>query len=940
MVSVRDSCKGTHKDCGPPPNEPNWPNKSAGETSIELKKQTHFGIKTVKTGDLKEWDTPNTPISQFLKHCLKLDHNSFTEFIKPLLHAVQETGGTLYITGSVDEALQILNSDNMSEADKDHYLKTAPFPGDFDISIVFPSEKIKTIFMNENCPLRKVLAKKYGITNRPIEANKLDKGFVILRPQHIDTTALPLEIKLTTENGLDTGIPVLNHRTKITLEDNCIRFNHFAPPDFIPSITGRKFSISKTHIPTNLQLWQRILRLHINGFNMTNRCPREVFWHNVALFAKPEIEWANKQVTVHEFNEFKEAIKTACSSSLSNIFSKSFLSSQKTIHQALYECNDTLESQIEYLEERKKNIKNFITRFIENDETDSDKTQPVDTDLSIYKTQFRNELMHNLSVLIRSLETRVNQLQQQIEQLQHKSPKLNSTDNEEELDTPSVDVPEGTVHSQSEQNEEGIPAVNPTKRNAKKKTDRKETKGESVIKRWEDCFSLHDKQSIVDNDEKRLDLKDYDPTEDINTLLSESEYPLAMNVLITYLSSELNPSFKTNLIKDTLFVKKIGGNESKDSASYFSVLFKQYLEECKSYGDENSERTDFINVLIPVLKDAMTPQLQTGKTGKKKYSTPLIDPNHLFQEVFRVIEPLIQVASPEDKLKIDNLFGEFIKKTFDPKFIKTVCSKSVSTQSSTAPLNPFPLIDMICLEIILTQLTLKPGDFDLICSIIERDKDASTDKLNTFFSNIRIENFNIAVAVLGNFLDSLLDVDGKEKPTLIFIHLAFLKKILDQLNNILEKIQPDDGEKLNLYYIPILNFVHQQILNYLTREISETDILRSIFEMYPLIENDKTLSEIYLDTLKFIQNNLIFHSSHAKKLICDFLTFHSSKSVHDYIKTNKVYNDFLGFRHVINTPDLNKADIDNLNTCIDFVIRFYLDQQRRLREPAPPLTRN
>jgi len=120
----------------------------------------------------------------------KLDETHFSNFIGPLLNAVQKEGGELYITGSVDEALQVLNR-NMSEEEKDHYLETTPFPGDFDISIVFSEEKIKKVLSAENSPLRQCMADQYAIINRKISDSELEKGFVILRPQFKKENALP-----------------------------------------------------------------------------------------------------------------------------------------------------------------------------------------------------------------------------------------------------------------------------------------------------------------------------------------------------------------------------------------------------------------------------------------------------------------------------------------------------------------------------------------------------------------------------------------------------------------------------------------------------------------------------------------------------------------------------------------------------------------------------
>jgi hypothetical protein len=658
-----------------------------GESSVKNKKT--FGITSVKTRNMEEWNNqktegnPNISISKFLKHCLDLDKTSFTDFIQTLCQSVHNAGGQLYITGSVDEVLQVLNS-NMSEEEKIQYLKNTPFPGDFDLSIVFDSkDKIKKICESLNHPLRRTLFDQYGITDRPIKEEEIEKGFVILRSRPHHSTKLPLEIKITTYDGLDTGIPELNHRTEIRYCENEIKYEHYAVTNFINSVNDRNFNISQEHIFKNLMLWQRILRLWMNGNTMKNRKPTQIFFDNVANHAKKKIEGIRNHTNVKN-SDISQEIKHLYMDDVGTIFRENFLLTKETIYQTLNPSNESLGSKIKYWEERRKNIDNLINKLNDHITSFDEEEKMNDEDektINLYVAGFKTGL-------IESLNSQRSQLEIQIEKLKHELTETSHTP-DALSDTQTVSLSDVHVDIHSEQTNTDTPSVDPTeekkdsvkrnkdiktkkrtRKNPDKKIDEDKTYKNGVVNKWEVFFDSKDKKTIYDNYSKtKIDFKDYNPTRDITTLLSIDEYPLAINILNTYLRSNLTDETKVKIITDTLFAKKIEGDQSNYSESNFSVLFRQYLK--------TGENEEFIKSLIPILKEAMSPPKQQPQAKRKSKGTAnkpsaIIDQKKLIEELKQIYHLIKSENDDSNSRYLDTLFYLLIKELFEPTILKDV----------------------------------------------------------------------------------------------------------------------------------------------------------------------------------------------------------------------------------------------------------------------------
>lgn len=723
---------------------PNSLSSDNGENSV---KKT-FGIVSVKTGNLEEL---NTSILEFLKDCLNLDKTSFTNFIQTLCQSVNVAGGKLYITGSVDEVLQVLNSD-MSEEKKIQYLKNTPFPGDFDLSIVFDSkDKIKKICQSLNHPLRRTLFDQYGITDRPIKEEEIEKGFVILRSRNNHSTKLPLEIKITTYDGLDTGIPELNHRTEIRCCENENQYEQCAVTDFINSVNDRNFNISQEHVFKNLMLWRRILRLWMNNYTMKNKKPTQIFFENIAEHAKERIKRIKEQST-EKNSDITQYINYACLDDVSTIFSKEFLLTKKTIHQTLHPSIRTLESKIKYWKERRKTIENLIDLINKLKDTHkpfvkTEKMNDVDViNINLYVNTFKEKLIESLASQKTQLDIQIEKLKHELTETSHTPDALSDTQTVSHSEV-QVDIPFAQKNWELEKNSEkklmdtkpiicntDQPPVEPTEEKkdsverdgveqnkgikTKKKTRKKPRKDkdkihkDGVMTKWEKFFNSNDRQIIYDDNSKtNIPFEEYNPTGDITTLLSINEYPIAMNILNAYLNSNLTAEIKVKIITEALFANKIEGDQSDYSESNFSVLFREYLK--------TGENKEFMDILIPSLKEAMSPPKQQPQAKRKSKSTPnkpgaIIDKKKLIEELKQSYNSIKSENGDSNSRSLDVLFYLFIKELFEPTILED--------------------LDLPILKMIFQLQKHDDKDFEWI-EIIPHKPVAMEKELNNFFSS-------------------------------------------------------------------------------------------------------------------------------------------------------------------------------------------------------------
>ena len=172
---------------------------------------------------------------------------------------------------------------------------------------------------------------------------------------------------------------------------------------------------------------------------------------------------------------------------------------------------------------------------------------------------------------------------------------------------------------------------------------------------------------------------------------------------------------------------------------------------------------------------------------------------------------------------------------------------------------------MICLEIILAQSTLKDGDFELICSILNRNQKGSMEKLDTFFSNIRIENCEMAVNLLRNiynkFITKKIDIP-KEKQIFGGIYYNSLMSCLKQFPEIIKTVPNSNTGPFNLLYIELNSFLGIEKINQLFiyhREHEQLMNLSVIFNslmLYVKTEKGIPLLQTYLNTLNDIHTKL------------------------------------------------------------------------------------